>query len=62
MGKYEVRFEAKVGRCIKMWSRRTNIFDDAEGYDTFKGFESLRIEVVRDGRVLDTYTRERRRS
>ena len=60
--KYEIRFEARTGRSVKLWSRRVSFLDDAEGFDTFKGFDYLRIEVTRGGRVLDVYVRERRRS
>jgi len=60
--KYEIRFEAKVGRSVKLWSRRVNFLDDAEGFDAFKGFDSLKIEVLYGGRVIDTYIRERRQS
>lgn len=58
--KYEIRFEAKTGRSVKLWSRRVSFLDDAEGFDAFKGFDSLKIEVVLNGRVIDTYVRERR--
>lgn len=60
--KYEIRFEAKTGRSVKMWSRRVGFLDDAEGFDTFKGFDFLKIEVRYNGRVIDTYVRERRLS
>ncbi len=60
--KYEIRFEAKTGRNMTMWTRRVGFLDDAEEFDTFKGFDSLRIEVRLGGRVIDTYSRERRQS
>lgn len=55
--KFEIRFEAKSGRSVKCWIRRTNIFDDAAGYDTFKGFDSLKIEVFFKGKRIDVYER-----
>ena len=56
--KFEVRFEARVGRTIKMWSRKVSFIDDAEGFDAFKGFDALKIEVVYCGKIIDRYCRD----
>lgn len=56
--KFEIRFEARAGKSIKMWTRQSGVLDDAEGFDTFKGFDALRIEVVYRGKVIDTYSRD----
>lgn len=55
--RFEIRFEARSGRSTKYWSRKTSIFDSAEGYDTFKGFDSLRIEVFFKGKLIEVYER-----